>query len=365
MNQNKADINFVLVIFLLLFFGLIMIASAGIGYGETRFGDPYYFFKHQLFFGVIPGIIAFWVAQKIRYDFWKKIALAFFSLSIIFLILIFVQGFGTKIYGASRWLKLGPFSFQPAEMLKLSIIIYLAAWLESRAEKVKDFYEGLLPFGIIVAIVSFLLINQPDMGSLGIIILISLSVFFVSGASMKHLFFMNLAGVVSFFVMIKMESYRMNRFLVFLHPELDPRGIGYQINQALLAIGSGGVWGRGLGHSLQKFNYLPEPVGDSIFAIIGEELGLAGCVFLVALFLFFAAKGTQTIKNAPDKFSRLLATGIVSWTIFQAFINISAILGLIPLTGVPLPFISYGGTSMIFLMIGVGILLNISKYANR
>jgi cell division protein FtsW len=155
----------------------------------------------------------------------------------------------------------------------------------------------------------------------------------------------------------------MDRLTVFLHPELDPRGIGYQINQALLAIGSGGFLGLGLGHSLQKFNYLPEPVGDSIFAIIGEELGMIGAGILILLFVFFAMRGLRIARNAPDRFSRLVAAGIVSWIIFQAFINISAICGLIPLTGIPLPFISYGGTSIVFLMTGVGILLNISKYS--
>jgi len=152
--------------------------------------------------------------------------------------------------------------------------------------------------------------------------------------------------------------------LVFLHPELDPRGVGYQINQALLALGSGGIFGRGLGHSLQKFNYLPEPVGDSIFAIIGEELGMFGCLILIGLFLTFALRGFKIAKNAHDVFSKLLATGIVSWIFFQAFINIAAISGMIPLTGIPLPFISYGGTSITFLLIGVGILLNISKQSN-
>jgi cell division protein FtsW len=215
----------------------------------------------------------------------------------------------------------------------------------------------------IVGIVSFLLIKQPDMGTLGVMILISLSIFFLSGAKLSHLASLGIAGALALFVLIKTESYRMDRLTVFLHPELDPRGIGYQINQALLAIGSGGIFGLGLGHSLQKFNYLPEPVGDSIFAIIGEELGMVGAMFLVILFVFFAIRGLRIAKNAPDRFSKLVACGIVSWIIFQAFINIAAICGLIPLTGIPLPFISYGGTSIIFLMVGVGILLNISKYS--
>lgn len=349
-------------LFALLFFGLIMIASAGIAYSRTRFGDPYFFFKHQLFFGVLPGLFVLYFVQKIDYSFWKKISFPLFAASIFALILVFIPGIGNKIYGASRWIQLGSFSFQPSEMLKFSLILYLAAWLENRVERVKDFYEGLLPFGAIVALVSFLLIKQPDVGTLGVVILISISIYFVSGARLSHIGFMGLAGVFFLYLLVKFESYRMNRFLVFLHPELDPRGIGYQINQALLAIGSGGIFGVGLGHSLQKFNYLPEPVGDSIFAIVGEELGMFGALIIVTLFLTIAFFGLRVAKDAPDRFSRLAAVGIVSWIVFQAFINISAISGIIPLTGIPLPFISYGGTSILFLMAAVGVLLNISKH---
>lgn len=352
-----------LVLMTLVIFGLVMIASAGIAYSRTRFGDSYFFFKRQLFYGVIPGLIVLFVAQKINYKFWKEISFPLFIVSIILLILVFVPGFESRIYGASRWLQLGSFSFQPSEMLKLSIIIYLAAWLENRHERVRDFYEGLVPFLMIIGFVSFLLIKQPDMGTLGVIILISMSIFFISGAKLSHIAMIIIGGFLSLMALVKMESYRMNRLLVYLHPELDPRGIGYQINQALLAIGSGGIFGLGLGNSLQKFNYLPEPVGDSIFAIIGEELGMLGAVFLVSLFVFFAFRGLKIARHAPDRFAKLVAIGISSWIICQASINISAICGLIPLTGIPLPFISYGGTSLVFLMAGVGILLNISKHS--
>lgn len=351
-------------VFGLIIFGLIMIASAGVGYARVRFGDEYFFFKRQLMFGVLPGLLILAVVKNIDYRFWRKFSFLAFALSIICLVLVFVPGIGSKIYGASRWLQLGPFSFQPAEMLKISLILYLAAWLEGRREKIKDFYEGLVPFLIIVALISFLLIKQPDIGTLGATIMIAMSIFFVSGAKVSHMVMIGGAGAVSLLALIKLESYRMDRLLVFLHPELDPRGIGYQINQALLAIGSGGIFGVGLGHSLQKFNYLPEPVGDSIFAIIGEELGFFGALILILLFVVFAMRGLKIAKNAPDMFGKLVAVGIVSWIVFQAFINISAISGLIPLTGIPLPFISYGGTSIIFLLTGVGILLNISKQSN-
>lgn len=360
---EKPDKILLFVISSLLVFGLVMIASAGVAYSKVRFGDAYFFFKRQLFFGFLPGLVLLYISQKIDYTFWKKIAFPFFVASIALLVLVFIPGVGSKIYGASRWIQLGPIpSFQPSEMLKLSLILYLAAWLESRGERIKDFFEGLAPFVMIISLISFLLIKQPDMGTLGVIILIAISMFFVSGSKISHILAMGAAGLGLLFVLIKTEAYRMSRFLVFLHPEFDPQGVGYQINQALLAIGSGGIFGVGLGHSLQKFNYLPEPVGDSIFAIIGEELGFVGVAVLIIFFVILAMRGLRIAKNAPDTFSRLVAAGIVSWIFFQALINIAAISGIIPLTGIPLPFISYGGTSIVFLMIGAGILLNISKH---
>ncbi|MDR3559152.1 MAG: FtsW/RodA/SpoVE family cell cycle protein, partial [Candidatus Pacebacteria bacterium] len=232
LKANQSDKPLLYAILLLIIFGLMMVASAGVAYSESRFGDSYYYFKHQLFFGVLPGLVAMLAVQTVDYNFWKKISFPFFVASILFLILVFVPGFETKIYGASRWLRLGPFSFQPSEMLKLAMILYLAAWLENRTERVKDFFEGLAPFLAIVAMVSFLLIKQPDIGTLGVVILIALSIFFVSGARLSHLALLGAAGAAALVALVKFESYRMSRFLVFLHPELDPRGIGYQINQA-------------------------------------------------------------------------------------------------------------------------------------
>jgi len=362
MNKNKSDRILLFTVFALLVFGLVMIASAGVVYSEGHFGDQYYFFKRQLLFGILPGLLACYICQKINFRYWRKISIPLFFISLVGLVLVFVPGMGNKLYGASRWLQLGPISFQPSEMAKLAIIIYLAAWLESRgSHRVRDFFEGFLPFIGIMALIGFLIIKQPDMGTLGVIVLTMLVMFFSSGSRISHLFWMAVTGISGFLVLIKTEPYRFNRLLTFLNPGLDPRGIGYHINQALLAVGSGGILGLGLGHSRQKFYYLPEPVGDSIFAIIGEELGLIGALVLVILFLTFALRGIKISKNSPDNFGKLLGIGITSWIIFQAFVNVSAIIGIIPLTGVPLPFISYGGTSVVFLLAGVGILLNISK----
>lgn len=362
-TNKKADSTFLAIVFILLVFGLVMISSAGVVVSKVKFDDEYYFFKHQLFYGFFPGLVLMFIAQKINYTFWKKVAVPLFFLSVALLILVFIPGIGTKLQGASRWIRLGPLSFQPTEMMKLSIILYLALWIESRGNKLKDIVEGLLPFSIILGLVGFLILKQPDLGTLGSIVLISTAMFFVSGVPVSFIFSMGLAGSGLLYLLVKLEPYRMNRLLTFLHPELDPRGIGYQINQALLAIGSGGIFGLGLGHSRQKFNYLPEPIGDSIFAVIAEELGMAGALLLVFLFLLLALRGYKIAKNAPDQFARLVAVGVTSWIIFQALINIMAIIGLIPLTGIPLPFISYGSTSMVFVLVGVGILLNISKYS--
>ena len=364
-NKNL-DKTLLSAILALMVFGLVMIASAGVVYSETRFGDGYYFFKHQFFFGVIPGLAALYFFQKIDYHYWKKAAAPLFLISLVFLVLVFIPGVGTKAYGASRWVQLGHLSFQPSEMAKIAIILYLAAWLESKGRrKIRDVFEGLVPFLGILGILGFLILKQPDTGTLGLIVLVSSIIYFVSGAKISHILALILSAAAGLWALIKIAPYRMDRFLVFLNPELDPRGIGYQINQALLAIGSGGLFGIGLGHSRQKFNYLPEPAGDSIFAIIGEELGMIGAGILVLMFVVLAFRGFKIAKNAPDDFGKLAAVGITSWIILQAFINIAAITSLIPLTGIPLPFISYGGTSLIFLLAGAGILLNISKQAHN
>ncbi|HLB51210.1 MAG TPA: putative lipid II flippase FtsW [Patescibacteria group bacterium] len=360
--QQKGDRILLGIVILLVVFGLVMIASAGVVYSETRFDDHYFFFKRQLLFGVLPGFAALFFFQRLDYNRLRQISVPFFALTIIFLILVFVPGVGTELYGASRWLQFGSFSFQPSEMAKFALVLYLAAWFASKGEKkIRDFFEGFLPFLAILGIASFLIIKQPDMGTMMVIVLIAFSLFFVSGARLAHLIGMALVGSAALFFLVKSAPYRFDRFMVFLHPELDPQGIGYQINQALLAIGSGGLFGLGLGHSRQKFNYLPEPVGDSIFAIIGEELGLIGAALVVVLFVAFALRVLKIARRAPDMFGRLVAIGIIAWIIGQAFVNIAAITALIPLTGIPLPFISYGGTSLVFLLYAVGVLLNISK----
>lgn len=364
MQTGKSfDRQFFVTILILLAIGLLMVASAGVVYGMTRFNDQYYFFKQQLL-GLGLGLIFLFLFQRIDYHVWRRFVVPIFFVALGLLVLVFIPGFGTKVYGAARWVVLGPISFQPSEVMKLSIVLYLAAWLSNKNKaKAADFFEGLVPFLAIISVVSFLIIKQPDTGTLGLILLIALSVFFASGASISHILSLLLGGILFLAALIKFAPYRMQRFLVYLNPEYDPQGFGYQITQALLALGSGGIFGAGLGQSRQKFNYLPEPVTDSIFAILGEEFGLIGTTVVVLLFLFVAWRGLKIASRAPDQFGKLVAVGIVSWITFQAFINISAISGLIPLTGIPLPFISYGGTSLSVLLAAVGILLNISKHS--
>ncbi len=361
-DLHKPDRILLFVIFILIGLGLIILSSASTEISRERFGKPYYYFVHQLIYGVGIGLIMFFVVQRIPYTFWKKLALPILGISIIALILVFVPGLGFGYSGAKRWIDLKIFPLQPSELVKLGFIIYLAAWLENRNVEIKKVSKSTFPFLIIMGLIAMLIIKQPDIGTLGVIVLIGIAVFFVGGAKIGHIFLIMLSGLALLFTLIKIAPYRMNRLLVFLNPNLEPLGIGYQLKQALIAIGSGGIFGVGLAHSRQKFNYLPSPASDSIFAIAAEELGFIGATVLITLFLLLTIRGFKIAKNAPDRFSQLTAMGIAFWFLIQAFINIGAMSGLIPLTGITLPFISYGASSMIISLISAGILINISKY---
>ncbi len=352
------------IVMILILIGLIMIASAGIAYGEARFDDPYHFLKRQMIYVVI-GLGALFITQKIDYHFFRKWSFVIFMGAIVLLILVLIPGIGGDVYGASRWIKIGPLSFQPSEAVKLALILYFAAWFASRGTKtVRKFSEGVVWFVGVLLLVGGLIMLQPDMGTMMMITVIALAIFFLAGARMRHITAIIASGIVLLFILIKSAPYRAERLMTFLNPSLDPQGAGYQINQALLAIGSGGVFGLGLGFSRQKHLYLPEPVGDSIYAVIGEEIGLFGGLIIIFLFMGFLLRGLKIANNAPDVFGRLVAGGIVVWIVFQSLFNIAAITGLVPLTGIPLPFISYGGTSIVFMLMAIGILLNISKQSD-
>jgi cell division protein FtsW len=360
--MGKKYTAYIIIVTAILFIsGLVMLSSASAVKSFEFVGNNYHFFLQQLMKGAIPGIIALIITANIDYRNWKKFAPVLLIATLLLLIAVFIPGIGYEIKGARRWIGLGPLSVQPTEIIKLTFLIYLATWLDKRNKGIKDFQTGFLPFVVIIAVIGFLIMLQPDLGTMSVIIVSAIVAYFIAGAPLKYLAILGASGLTLIFILIKAAPYRLARFTVFLNPEQDPSGIGYQINQALLAIGSGGILGRGLGKSLQKHNYLPEATGDSIFAIMAEELGFIRILFFIALFAFFAISGYMISKYARDDFGRVLAAGITSWIGFQAFVNIAAMLSLLPLTGIPLPFISYGGTALLVSLAAVGILINIGR----
>jgi len=360
--KKKTDLVFLGITLGLVVFGLVVLSSASGPLGYSNYKDSFYFVKHQILYGVIPGLILLFIMLRIPYRFWRKFALPLLGVGLLLLLAVFIPGIGADFGTARSWIDIGGFTLQPAEIVKLTFLFYLAAWLESRGEEgARDFRTGLIPFLIVLGLIMGLLLLQPDLGSMAIIVFEALAVYFVAGSSIKHLIGIGLGGVALLWAMIKVAPYRAARLTTFLHPELDPQGIGYHINQALLAVGSGGFWGLGFGHSRQKFQYLPEVQGDSIYAIMAEELGFIISAALIIMFLVFLWRGLKIINEAPDAFGKFVGIGILSWIVFQAFVNIGAMIGLVPITGVPLPFISFGGTAMFVNLAAVGVLLNISS----
>ena len=351
-----------IIILILIVFGLIVLSSAGIVDGQKKFGSSYYYLNHQLLYGVLPGLAGMFILSRINYRFWKKVSLFVLIGSLALMIMIFMPGFGHGLKGATRWINFGVLSFQPSEILKLSLIIYLAAWFGNRDERTKKWSYGIMPFLIILAFVALLLFLQPDIGTLIVVSFISLGLYFLAGPSYKQFAGIILVLFLALSAIIVVEPYRFERLKSFWDPSADPRGSSYQINQSLISIGSGGLFGVGYNNSSQKQGgFLPEVIGDSIFAIIAEELGLIGSVFTVGLFAVLCFFLVNIAKSASDKFGALLVMGINLWIMSQAFVNIAAISGLVPLTGIPLPFISYGGTAVAVLLSGMGIVFNVAK----
>lgn len=365
MSRTSGTIDYILllVVGVIILFGLVMLLSASAPSGYSQFGDSYYFVKHQIIFGLLPGLAGLITLSRIPYTFWCKHAWNLLILSIVLLVLVFIPGLSAGIGSAHSWVSIGGvFSVQPSEIVKLTFLFYLAAWLAQRDKhSVRDVHSGFLPFVGVLGIIMLLMILQPDVGTMSIIAAMSLVVYFVAGAPMTYVTGLIMAGVTGLVLLITAAPYRAARFTTFLHPELDPQGIGYHINQALLAIGSGGIFGLGYGHSRQKFQYLPEVTGDSIFAIISEEMGLFVAVLTIGLFLVFFWRTLEIAKRAPDNFGKYVVVGIGAWIVIQAFVNIGSMVALMPITGVPLPFISYGGTSLAISLAAVGVVLNVSK----
>ena len=361
--QNK--LNRLLIIFssLLLVIGLIALISASAVIGEQEYGDVYHFVKKQLLLGVFLGLIFAWIASKINYRSWTKLALILLILNIVLLLLCFIPALQPLGSPAHRWLRIGPINFQPSEFIKLTYIIFLAGLL-SRFSIDKRRKMNAIPFIIFVstlAIIALIIFKQPATGTLLVLGLSSVSVYIVAGMSMFQFFSLGTTSILGLIFIIQRTSYRLRRILSFWSPESDPLGKGYHIIQSLIGIGSGGLFGIGFGRSIQKFNYLPESHTDAIFSIIAEEFGFLGSSLIIILFLLLISIGLKIAKKAPDNLGKFLAIGLTCNIGFQAFINIAAMCKLLPITGIPLPFISYGPSSLIATLISIGILSNIAK----
>lgn len=366
MKKNGIDKIFFGIVIALVFIGLIIFTSASLGIyakNETKFFGVIF---SQFVLGFLGGLIALFIGFKIPYKSLKKHSLILFIISIVLTALVFIPGIGQSHGGARRWIDILGYSFQPVEFLKIGFIIYFAAWLSWAKEKVRDPLFSILPLVIMLGIIATVLIKQPDTKSIILITSTALIMLFVSGVPMKYIFGFLGVAIIAFVVLVSFTPYLKQRVDTFLNPNENSQSSSYQLQQSLIAVGSGGIWGRGLGQSIQKFNYLPEPQGDSIFAVIGEELGFLGSAILICLYLSFALRGYRiALRNAPDSFGKLLVIGFVTIITLQSFMNIASIIGVFPLTGVPLVFISQGGTALLLSLGMIGIILNISRYKGK
>jgi len=365
-----------LLLFIAIFlvsFSFLFLSCLSSSFSLQRFGHTNYYLFHQLLSGLLPGIILGFVAYKISLHFLKKWVPLLVILNIIALFLVFIPGIGSRAGGASRWVGIGSFTFQPSEFLKITAILYLSAWIASKlSEKnaldwksiTKKGYHNIIyilaPFISFLGLIGIALYLQKDASTLGILAVTLLVLYFSAKTPLWHTLFVFFSGASILLLIIKFEPYRLNRFLTFLNPNEDPLGKGLQLRQSLISLGSGGVFGKGLGMSSGKF-FLPESMTDSIFAIIGEELGIIGCIVLIACFISLFWLGIKIAKNSNDKFSKMTAIGLVVWITFQAMINMASVTGIFPLAGIPLPFFSIGGSHLTVELIAIGLLLNISK----
>lgn len=358
LSKRKSDKWLIFGVVLLSFFGVLMVFDSSAAIAIRDFSDQYYFAREQ-FKWLIIGLIGFTIAAHVPYRFWYKLALPGLLLAIFLLILVFIPGIGVKALGAHRWINFGLFILQPAELAKLAMVVYLSAWFSSKEK------GRLGAFVLLVGMVVGLVILEPDLGTSIILISIAMSLYFFSGAPMSHFLILVPVLAAGVLLLAVTSPYRAQRLLTFFNPEHDPLGSSYQVRQGLLAFGSGGWFGVGIGKSRQKYEYLPEANTDSIFAIIGEEIGFVGATMVLLLFLFVVWRAFRVAARAPDLFGRFLALGVACWIAIQSSINMGAMVALVPLTGVPLPFISYGGSSLIILLFAMGIVSNVSKSSHE
>ena len=363
MKRKKPDRIFFFLTLALITFGFAIFASAALGQvGKDSASFTTVVLKQLAI--LIIGLIGLIIVANLNYHPLKKYSPYIFIGGLAISSLIFIPGLGFMYNGATRWLDLGLITIQPAEFLKLAFIIFLAAWASARKDKIKSLPEGLLPFLIFLAIVVGVMFFQKDTGTLMVMVAGALGVFVSAGGRWNHLLVLGLVGILALGALAIVRPHVRDRLMTFVNPERDEQGASYQINQSLIAIGSGGIFGRGFGQSIQKFNFLPEPIGDSIFAVASEEFGLIGSSLLILLFLIFTLYGYRLANKETDLFGRYLIVGFVTLISAQAFINIGAMLGILPLTGVPLPFVSHGGTALLFALIEVGIILSITRHHN-
>ncbi len=358
--MKKINIFLLISVVIISLFGVLMIYSSSYIWAEYKFNDPYKFLKSQLIF-LILGYIIMFIVSKINYQKYQKYSNIIFGICFILIVLVLIPGIGTIRNGSRSWFGVGGFGIQPSEFTKLGLIIFTSKYLKNNNKELRDIKKGVLPILIVLMLVFGLIMLQPDFGT-GVVIVISIvALLFVSGVKMNFFIKIGLLGLVGVVVLIIIAPYRMERIVSFLNPWSDPLGSGFQIIQSMYAIGPGGLLGLGFGNSIQKHFYLPEPQTDFIFSIISEEFGFMGILIVSSLFITIIYQGIKISIKCEDAFGKYLAFGITFSLAFQTLLNLMVVVGLIPVTGVTLPFLSYGGSSLLITLLSMGILLNISK----
>lgn len=341
-------IFFLIVLFVCL--GVLIVYDVSIAESLSLFGDKFFVARQQLlraFFGLLGLVVAWKIPSKV----WLKSGLLVFSVALLCMVGVLIPGIGSVISGARRWIVIGPFPFQPSELMKIGLIFYLSTWLQ----KPRRFQSFLTLVGIIFGLVML----QPDLGSGIVLLLIALSMYYISGKPLKHFLWLFACGFLSILGLIIFSPYRMQRLTTYLNPDADPQGTSYHIHQITIALGNGGMFGQGLGRSRQKYQYIPEAMTDSIFSIVAEEVGFFGCGIIIFGYIVLFSKMMERLKTIQKPAERLIGVGVISWLVSQTIVNIGSVIALIPLTGVPLPFISYGGSSLIIMLVGMGIFLSL------
>lgn len=359
--RKRADKIFLGLVIVFVCLGFFMLTSASLGKLVQSTADTTSIIAKQFFFGILAGGAALLITARIEYKIWRKYAFYLFIASLIAVLLVFIPHIGATYGGATRWINLRFTTFQPAELLKLGAVLYLAAIFASMGREITVFKRGPAVLLAVLAICGVLLAKQPDFGTLLVISVTAIAMFIAAGGRWKHLGAIFLILLVTAGIVVAVKPYVRARVMTFLHPTHDVTGASYQVQQSLIAIGSGELTGRGFGKSIQKYKYLPEPTGDSIFAVAGEEFGFMGALLLIGLFLALSLRGFMIARAASTPFGGLLVTGIVILVVSQSFINIGSMLGVMPLTGMPLLFVSQGGTALMFALLEMGIILNVSK----